>query len=110
MGGEIVHGQAHSFVVAQASNLLHDEFVIENFGRVEIHPRSLLLRQMREVPIVAVKRQHTGIQRSGKMRGQVRFSRARRTGNANEIYFRGHVQCSVAQRLARPCDDDVNRS
>ncbi len=54
MGGEVVHRQMHSFVFAQASNLLDDEFVIEGLGRVEIYSRSFLQGQMREVPIIAV--------------------------------------------------------
>ena len=89
MAGEVIHRQMHSFVITQASNLLDDESVVERLGRVEIHPRSFLQRQMREVPIVAVKRQYAGLQCSGKLRREVGFSRARRTGNANEIHFRG---------------------
>src|SRR5450759_2628565 len=75
MGGEVVHRQMHGFVVAQAGNLLDDEFVIEGLGRVEIYPRSFLQSQMREVPIVAVQRQHAGMKRSSKMCREVGFSR-----------------------------------
>ena len=89
MGGEVVHRQLHSLVVSQSGNLLDDEFVIESIGRIEIHPRSLLQGQMREVPMVAVQRQHARIQRSRKMCGQVSFPRARRTSNANEMFSPG---------------------
>ncbi len=65
MGYKVVRRQMYCFVVSQGSNLRDDEFVIESFGHIEIHPRSLLQGQMGEVPIVAVKGQHMGVQPGG---------------------------------------------
>jgi len=91
MDGEIVGRHIDRLALAKIPDLRDQKVVLERSGLVEISLHALNQREMRQVAVVVVERQHRRVEPFSEVTGEVAFACTRRPGYADEIGLLGHA-------------------